>query len=228
MICPNEFYKWLRAFKLVGTGAGAVDLSYGEMVISNNVRATSGNFPSFDWTKVEAGNANLADSPPQYTFYGGGNLNNWVFDSDNARLVYTGTDPQVAKVTLSMSACMETGVDTYVTFALRKNENNDTDAIKTKSLKPVTLPQGLNGSVITNAVDVTLQANDVFNPGDFLDFVVFNNSDTNKPIVHEMDLVVSEMKGVPVPVSNNQVITNRVTNVVTNRATNVVTNRQTT
>jgi hypothetical protein len=206
-ICASEFYKWLRAFKVV-TGGGNANLSYGEMVITNNSRATNAMFPSLDWVKVEAGDPLAPTSPPDYSLYGPGDLKNWEFDSANARLVYIGTKSGYYEVRASLSALMADGAGTFISFALRKNDNTD-DELTTKSIMPFTARVGLSlGDVVTGADSVSLQASGFFETNDYIDIVVQNNSDSDLPLVHTMNYFVSSVGDASAPLQPVFIISN--------------------
>jgi hypothetical protein len=205
--CPSEFYKWLRVFKVVG---GNPQLSYGEMVITNNVRPTGGViYPTPNWQKVEAGNPSAPITPPDYSLYGPGDLNNWSFDATSARLVYTGNSSGYFQVKVSLSVCMDSGTTTFIKFALRKNNDITTDnELFLKSQMPLTAREGLSQGAIVNADSVTLQGVDFFTTNDYVDLIVQNNATPSRPIVAQMNFVVSSLGDAQSDVDANFIITN--------------------
>jgi len=214
-ICPSELYKWLRAFKVV-TGGGAANLVYGEMLITNNERASIEAFPSTTWFKVQAGNPNTPPGTPDYTLYGPGDLNGWSFDEVNARLVYDGASSGYFKVTVSLSVAMDAGTTSFLAFALRQNDDITTEnELFLKSLAQMTAREGVLGSLpINNGDTVSLQASNFFNPGDFIDIVFQNNSTANAPIVASMNFFVSSLGNANAPLTPLFVVSDLGDNIV--------------
>lgn len=164
-----------------GGNNNTVPESYGEFYIVNNFRPTALVFNA--WTKIEAGNL---DPPPpaQYSYVGGKNLS-WLYDATTKRLEYIGENTGTFRITFSLSAAIQSGADIPIYFSIRKNGENSGDLVN-KMIMPAEL---ISGASKFRPCSNTVLFD--FEPGDYIEPVLKNNTDSTSVIVNFANFNVS-------------------------------------
>ena len=214
-----DFLRWVEIFNLKSSDApGTVSASYGEMYFYENTRPTYGTYPSATFYKVEAGPSITPTTPPDYSLYEAGELNNWEFDITNARLTYVGAMAGYYEVSASLSASIYGfSGDTVLRFALRKNDDTN-NAITQKSTMPI-----LSASD-TDIASCVCKGFEFFENGDYVDIVALNNTNTAIPLVSFLNFTVKSIGNNPTPLAPTLITTNAGDFITTNNGNFLITN----
>ncbi len=206
---------------ITATGAPTTYVAYGEMYFpSENSRATSVPYPTFGWVKIEAGDFTAPASPPLYTGYTAGNLNNFAFA--NGRLTYIGNQGLYFKVTCVTSATFGSGArPTSVAMDLFKNGGPFTDS---SSNKQVISPSVINSpdTIAANGNGFCAQRTVFLVYGDYIEAWIENITNAQGPIFEHLNLIISPLSAAGT--TNNFAWTTVTANTQMNASTGYYTN----
>ena len=195
MIDGADFYKWMQVFGLAeGGGSGAT--AFGEFMIINNLRPTFFSVVSSAWVKIEAGNAAAAPTPPLYNYYAPGNCYNWGWDAVNARLVYTGP-PGYQRISGHLNMSIGPGgspTQIYASVLMNGDQSGVQNTLANTALNMIDTPLGEFAAISVGATVYCV-------PGDYIEAVVKNITNTSSVIVRYLNISAVGLKSFPAPIS---------------------------
>lgn len=204
-------------FGVKTNGAGSGVSGFGEVLVGQNIRPTTFSVVSSAWIKIQAGNAAAPPTPPLYTNYVPGDCYNWAWDATNARLVYLG-DPGYQRVEGHLSLAIAPGgspVPIYASILMNGDQSGVQNLLSNKALTLVNASPGV-------FVPVSVGGIEYFNPGDYVEPVVKNLTDTSGVVVQYMNIFAFGLGSFPGPLALTTILDDQENDILDNNNAELV------